>query len=321
MIKPKIAMYWCASCGGCEESLLDAGGPLLSILENFDVVFWPFALDYKFEDLRKLADRELAAVFVNGAVATVEQLEAARLLRRKSRLVFAQGSCAHIGGVYGLANFFSREAIMKEVYIDSPATDNPEKIVPGDPVRNEKGRFDLPGFSDRLRPLNQAIEVDYFIPGCPPPPELVLEAFLALDTENLPGKGTVLAPRQALCKFCDRRETFPESLEKKKFRRIHETEWDAGVCFLAQGIVCFGPCTRGGCGSRCIDGNMPCRGCFGPLDGAKDHGAAAVSLLSSLFETAEPDVLDAIVESIPDPGGLFYRYGAASGILKPRKRN
>ncbi len=320
MTKPKIALYWCASCGGCEESVLDAGERLLSVLENFEVVFWPFALDSKLDDLHKLSDFELAAVFINGAVASLKQLETSRLLRRKSRLVFAQGSCAHLGGVYGLANFFDRDSIMKEVYVDSPATDNPEKILPGGFAKNGNSAFGLEGFADKLRPLDQSIDVDYFIPGCPPTPELILEAFVALDSENLPRRGTVLAPRQALCKFCDRKETFPESLGAKKFRRIHETECDPGVCFLAQRIACFGPCTRGGCGSRCIKGNMPCRGCFGPLDGARDQGAAAVSFLSSLFETVESDVLDKIVESIPDPGGLFYRYCAASGILKPKKR-
>ena len=112
MTKPKIAFYWCASCGGCEEAVVDLGEDLLAVVELVDVAFWPVALDFKREDVEALDDGELAAAFINGAVRTSEQEEMARLLRRKSAAVVAFGSCAMLGGVPGLANLYESRDIL-----------------------------------------------------------------------------------------------------------------------------------------------------------------------------------------------------------------
>ena len=123
MTKPKIAFYWCASCGGCEEAVVDLGEDLLALVELVDVVFWPVALDFKRADVEALDDGELAAAFLNGAVRTSEQEEMVELLRRKAAAVVAFGSCATSGGVPGLANLFERDAILDTVYREAPSVD------------------------------------------------------------------------------------------------------------------------------------------------------------------------------------------------------
>jgi len=121
MTKPKIALYWCASCGGCEEAVVDLGEDLLGVVEMVEIAFWPVALDFKREDVEALDDGELAAAFINGAVRTSEQEEMARLLRRKAAAVVAFGSCAMHGGIPGLANLYESQDILDTVYRQAPS--------------------------------------------------------------------------------------------------------------------------------------------------------------------------------------------------------
>jgi F420-non-reducing hydrogenase small subunit len=87
----------------------------------------------------------------------------------------------------------------------------------------------------------------------------------------------VLAPDVALCESCPRKHSKPDQFSLPAFKRPHQVLIDEEQCLLTQGLVCLGPATRGGCGSRCITGNMPCTGCFGPTSRVRDGGAKAFS--------------------------------------------
>ena len=143
-MKPKVAFYWCASCGGCEEAVVDLGEDILAVVEAVDIAFWPVALDFKRADVEALADGELAASFINGAIRTSEQQEMAELLRRKSGTVVAFGSCAWLGGVPGLANLYSREEIFERVYREAPSVANDEGTMPEEETDVPQGRLTLP---------------------------------------------------------------------------------------------------------------------------------------------------------------------------------
>ena len=172
-MKPKVAFYWCASCGGCEEAVVDLAEDVLAVVEAVDIVFWPVALDFKRSDVEALADGELAASFINGAIRTSEQQEMAELLRRKSGAVVAFGSCAWLGGIPGLANLYSREEILERVYREVPSLANDEGTMPGEDTDVQEGHLALPAFSDSVRTLDQVVDVDYYLPGCPPPVHLI----------------------------------------------------------------------------------------------------------------------------------------------------
>ena len=83
MSKPRVAFYWCASCGGCEEAVVDLAEEILGVVDAVTIAFWPVALDFKRADVEGMADGELAVTFLNGAIRTSEQEEMAELLRRK----------------------------------------------------------------------------------------------------------------------------------------------------------------------------------------------------------------------------------------------
>ena len=98
MPKPKVAFYWCASCGGCEETVVDLAEDILGVVEKVDIVLWPVALDFKYKHVEAMPDKSIVATLLNGAIRSNEQEEMAHLLRRKSQFLIAYGSCAATGG-------------------------------------------------------------------------------------------------------------------------------------------------------------------------------------------------------------------------------
>jgi F420-non-reducing hydrogenase small subunit len=318
-MKPKVAFYWCAACGGCEEAVVDLGEAILDVVAVVDIVLWPVALDFKKADIEAMEDGSIAAAFINGAVRNSEQEEWAHLLRRKSQVVVAFGSCAQLGGIPGLANLANREAIFETVYQESPSTQNGEGTRPQTEFQSNGHTLTLPVFWDTVRALDQVIAVDYYVPGCPPTPKLLSDAVTALLEGKLPEKGAVLAPDNALCSDCPRKDTKPEKLEIKAYYRPSEIEIDAEKCLLAQGLLCLGAATRSGCGARCIEGNMPCTGCFGPTSRVRDYGAKALSGVASLAASNDEQEIEAILARIPDPVGTFYRYSLPVSMLQRRK--
>jgi F420-non-reducing hydrogenase small subunit len=318
--KPKIALCWLASCAGCDEAVVDLNESLLDVAAGVEIELWPVATDFKYEHLESMADQELALGVLHGAVRNSEQEEIAKLMRAKSKVILAFGSCACFGGTAGLANFRTRDDIMNWVYLDSPTVVNPDGILPKAESLVDGKSLTLPEFYDHVYALDQVINIDYYLPGCPPPPDLILNGINAVISGDLPPRGSSLAPRTALCDTCPRNRTKPERLEIKTVKRIHEIEADPEVCFLAQGVICLGFATRTGCGETCIRVNTPCRGCFGPVPGVLDSGAKALSALSCLVKAGEYGDPRKLMESIDDPAGYVYRFSQPSSILGRKRR-
>ncbi len=318
MDKPKIALYWCASCGGCEEAVVDLAEKILDVVNLVDIVFWPVAMDYKIEDVEKLPDGSITASFINGGIRLSEHEHVVKLLRRKSKLVIAYGACSAWGGVPGLANLYSREEIMRYVYHEAPTVENPEKIRPELKTKvEEKITLELPEFLPRLLPLDLVVDVDYYIPGCPPTPDVTWKAIETLLSGNLPPKGSVLgALDKSLCYECPLNDTKPEKVLIKEVKRPHEVIADPSKCLLTQGLVCLGPVTRGGCGALCIKAAMPCTGCFGPLDEVIDYGGKAISYFASIVDYTSEEEIEKALGKILDPMGVFYRYSLPASRLR-----
>lgn len=313
--KPKVGFYWCASCGGCEESVVDLAEDILDVVANIDFVFFPVAMDFKRADVEAMVDGEMAVCFINGAIRTSEQREMAELLRRKSQILIAYGSCSYMGGVPGLANVQDLESIMQLVYHDNTSTENPQNIRPKANVKVSQGNLHLPTLDESVKTLCQTVPVDYYLPGCSPPVALLKDAVGAILSGNLPPKGAVLAPDKTLCEDCPRIDTKPDKLLISKFRRPHEINIDPQQCLLAQGLLCLGVATRSGCDAACVKGNMPCTGCMGPVSRVRDHGAAALSALASIVDADDETKISTVLEAIPDPVGTFYRYGLPASLL------
>lgn len=124
MSKLKIALYWAASCGGCEIAVLDIKEKILDVAAACDILFWPVALDFKYKDVEAMPDKHIDVCLFNGAIRTSENEHLAKLLRQKSKILVAYGSCANEGCIPGLANLYSRQSLLDRVYSETPSTDN-----------------------------------------------------------------------------------------------------------------------------------------------------------------------------------------------------
>jgi F420-non-reducing hydrogenase small subunit len=314
--KLKMAVYWGAACGGCCVSVLDVHEKLFAVVAAADLVFWPIALDIKYKDVEAMPDGSIDITLYNGAVRNSENEHIAHLLRKKSKLLVAYGSCAHMGGIPGLANFWNKETIFKRIYEDTESTDNPEKIRPVTEYKVPEGNLQIPEFYNDVRSLNQVVDVDYYIPGCPPQTERLVEVFMAIVTgAELPPKGSVVgALAKSQCDECERKKSDNKLI--KHFYRPTQIQDDGVTCFLEQGVICLGPATRSGCGYRCIKGNAPCRGCYGPPPDVLDPGAKMMSAIGTMIDANDPKDVENIVATIDDPAGTFYRFSLPGSILR-----
>ena len=316
--KPKVAFYWCASCGGCEEAVVDLEEQILKVVDAVDIVLWPCAMDFKRSDVEAMPDQSIAVAFINGGIRMSEQEEWVHMLRKKAQLVVAFGACAHMGGIPGLANLSNKREVFETVYRDVPSQDNASNTVPGEHTQVDGHSLELPRFWDTVKALDQVIGVDYYLPGCAPPPALIWGAIEAILTGQLPPKGAVLSPNKACCDDCPRKDTKPDKIELTEIKRPATHLADPELCFLAQGFICMGPATRSGCGNPCIEGNMACRGCMGPMDDVFDQGAKFLSAFASVLAPKTEAEIDKLLDQIPDPAGTFYRFSLPKSLLHRR---
>lgn len=317
--KLKLAFYWAASCGGCEIAVLDINEKILDVVNIADIVFWPVAMDVKYKDVEAMPDKYIDICFFNGSVRSEEQEHMAKLLRRKAKTLVAFGSCAQEGCIPGLANLHDRKEIFEKVYLQSKSISNPTGTVPQTSFRAKEGILKLPEFYDTVKTLDQTVDVDYYLPGCPPPVKLILNAVDAIAKNELPPKGSVLAPLKSVCDECPRKK---ENKRISKIYRVHEKVPEPERCLLEQGIICIGPATRSGCGAQCLTVDMPCTGCGGPCPNSPEQGAAMIGALASILglegeqEHYSQEDVEKLMGQIKDPVGTFYMYSLPSSILR-----
>lgn len=175
--KIRLATAWLGGCSGCHMSFLDLDEKLIDLAEVVDLVYSPIA------DVKEFPDH-VDVTLVEGAVANVDHLELAEQIRQRSKLVVSFGDCAVTGNVTSLRNKFPLEDLLTKVYHEGPGA------VP------RGGEYDkiVPALIPRVLPLHQVIEVDAFIPGCPPDPERIWAAVSAL----LAGEPVVLPEKMRM---------------------------------------------------------------------------------------------------------------------------
>jgi len=318
-MKPKFVMYWAASCGGCEIAVLNIHEKILDVDANFDVVFWPVAMDAKYKDVEAMEDGSILLTLFNGGIRNDENERLAKLLRQKSKILVAFGSCACEGCIPGLANLSPVGDIIQTAF-NTITTDNPHQIYPRVSYDVPEGELHIPKLSPILRSLEQVVDVDYFMPGCPPESHQIAAVIdLVIDVlhgkAELPPKGSVIGVGDStVCDECPRTRNVKTI---KFFKRIQDiAPVDSALCLLEQGIPCNGPATRSGCNARCPQAGAQCIGCYGPAEGVLDYGGRLISAFASVMDANAPEEIERILDGIPDPTGQVYRFNLAGSLLK-----
>lgn len=320
MNKIKLAVGYGSICGGCDVAFTDVGVKLAEVSEIADIVYWPAVMDGKNAQLEEIPEIDIGMIF--GAIRTEEHERMAKLLREKSDTLVAFGSCACYGGIPGLGNVETKEKLLKAAYWETPSTET--RVIPGF-QEIEGGKITLTALKDYVSAPTDVVDFDVLVPGCPPPVESVEQLIETLKDyyqgHKIP-KGFVIAEDKSLCEYCKREK--PEKISLMEIKRVHEAEINDEECLLKQGILCLGPVTRGGChpdGARCVEKNMPCRGCFGPIPNVRDQGTKFLSTIASAImaekekEIGEKALQKFIDDNIFDPVGLFYRFALAVSIF------
>lgn len=165
--KTRIATIWLDGCSGCHMSFLDIDARLVALAGSINLVFSPIV------DTRTYPG-DVDVCFIEGAVASWEDVEKLHVIRDNTRRVVAFGDCAVTGNVPGMRNRFSLREVLTRSYLEN-ATHRP-----GIPDQ------DIPHLLDRVRPVHAFIEVDIFLPGCPPAADAIFEALSSLMDDRLP---------------------------------------------------------------------------------------------------------------------------------------
>ncbi|ACX72575.1 NADH ubiquinone oxidoreductase 20 kDa subunit [Methanocaldococcus vulcanius M7] len=292
----KLATTWLGCCSGCHISLLDLHEELLTLLKKVELVHCPVLMDVK------EIPNDIDIALIEGGIRNKENEEIAKEMRKKAKIVIAFGTCAVFGGVPGLGNLYSKDEILEKVYKSTLSTKNDEGIIPNEEV---------PPLTSRVKPLSEVIDVDYFIPGCPPDPELTAKVLSAL----LEGKKPEL-PKKNLCEECPRKKS-NEGISIEKIKRKFEGKPDPERCLLEQGYLCLGVATRAGCNAACPRVGVPCSGCNGATDVVTDQGAKMISALCSDFGVNKDKETDPTIlpNSIKDKIGSFYKFTLPSALI------
>ena len=167
MSKVKIATVWLDGCSGCHMSFLDMDERLLALAPVIDLVYSPLV------DFKEFPP-DVDVTLVEGAVSSEEDLHKITHIRGRTKILVSLGDCAITGNVPSMRNPFGPDVILETAYLADGLL-NP--VIP---------TLVVPPLLDTVRPVHTVVKVDVFIPGCPPPANVIYDAVVGLVTGETP---------------------------------------------------------------------------------------------------------------------------------------
>jgi NAD-reducing hydrogenase small subunit len=170
--KVTVATDWLADCAGCHMSLLDMDEKLVQLLDLIQLTSSPIT------DLKHPPEGGVVVGILSGAVNNTTNLEVARMMRERCKVLVAMGDCAVLGGIVTLRNFFDMDEALKRAYVETESTVG--GFVPQSPELSRP----IPA-----QPLHEVVKVDAYLPGCPPSAEAIYHLIGELLIGRLPEGG------------------------------------------------------------------------------------------------------------------------------------
>jgi F420-non-reducing hydrogenase small subunit len=218
---PKFAVLQLSGCAGCEVSLLNAS----EWVEKYQLVYMPLVVS------THTVPEDTEVLLVSGGVRNDEDIWNLRQAVKVVDRVVAVGTCAISGGV---ANLGDRDEVRAMFMAQAQ-------------------RHHLPHLLPKSQPIDAFVDVDLYLPGCPPTPELFMGALL--DPAGYVASSIV-------CQECGRKKL--KDMRPKHLLGFQQGEVLPDICLINQGYLCVGSSTRGGCRAICTRPGHPCVGCRGP---------------------------------------------------------
>jgi NAD-reducing hydrogenase small subunit len=169
--KVRVATTSLAGCFGCHMSFLDIDLRLIGLLDLIELDRSPLT------DIKEVGDCDIG--IIEGGLCNAENVHVLREFRAHCKKLIALGACAINGGLPAQRNHLSLPMILQEVYQTSPGLAN--GLIPNDP--------ELPLPLNKVHPLHEVVEIDYFIPGCPPSADAIWKALTDILAGREPDLG------------------------------------------------------------------------------------------------------------------------------------
>ena len=166
--KATIATVWLGGCSGCHMSFLDLDERLFELAERAVIRASPIT------DLKEFTPVDVG--IVEGTVVNEENIERVRDLRRKARILVAIGDCACYGGISAMRNLFDVKEVLERAYLETESTRIGD--LPDAP--------EVPRLLPRAVPVQEVVNVDAVIPGCPPSADEIWYAITELLAGRVP---------------------------------------------------------------------------------------------------------------------------------------
>ncbi|OIP38505.1 MAG: methyl viologen-reducing hydrogenase [Deltaproteobacteria bacterium CG2_30_63_29] len=236
--KATLNTDWLSACGGCHVALVDLHEKILDVIGAVNIQHCPVLTDIKGYPKADIG-------ILTGAVRNEHDRHAAEAMRASCDVVIAFGTCAVYGGLTGASLAHCREEILDRVYVNNKTT-----------LTHEAPTSQVALLEKLVTPIDEVIDVDLYLPGCPPHASFIFEALSSLLEKRPPE-----ASDRSVCARCRRKMV---KTDVSAIKANHEGMPDAETCFLSQGYVCLGSVTLDRCHSACTNQGIPCTGCAGP---------------------------------------------------------
>ncbi|WP_136795255.1 MULTISPECIES: methyl viologen-reducing hydrogenase [Desulfosediminicola] len=236
--KVRLNTEWLCDCGGCHVAIVDLHEKILQFLESVQIQKCPVLTDEKLYPEAEIG-------IVTGSIRTEHDRHAALEMRKKCKTIIAFGTCAVYGGLHGAGLAHSKEEIIDHVYKKCPTTKT--DTVPATAVD---------GLEQVVIPIDEVIDVDLYMPGCPPHAHFIFEALTAIVEGREPS-----VRQESICGACNR---VMKKTEVAELKSSVDEVMDEELCFLSQGHICLGSVTLDRCLAPCPNHGIMCTGCAGP---------------------------------------------------------
>ncbi len=286
-MKVTVSTEWLSGCSGCHVALVDLHEKLLSFLEEAQIVRSPVLMDEK-------GYPKAAVGIVEGAVRSEHDLEALHRMRESVEKLVAYGTCAVYGGPSGIGWLYTPETVVEAVYERGPTN-----------AGGERPDGDVPKLENSVRPIDEFVDVDLYLPGCPPHAFFVVAALRNFVDDAKPG-----LTHRPVCADCERKMKKNPGVQLRPAQVAGD---DPELCFLSQGIVCLGSVTLNRCLAPCPKVGVACTGCAGPsLDVLMDPQRDLRGELATRMEKLCGIPRGEIVAYMEKNANTFYAYAMAS---------